>query len=261
MAVDKKQKNFFICALASLTLHLLGMRILRSPAQSYKKHYQTKQSIKISLKKQKSFLRQQVKPKRAIHLRDFVSQSDMKRMTKKIVKIKIGVFGDDLSVEPTIKNDLYKKIYDHILANFIYPPYFIKKEIEGTVTARLIFEKSGFFSKTNTKLNSDSRILKNLVLKNLSKIFKDKIKYDLNYLKNNFLIIDAIFNFKASPSVSSEFMNMNSYLSDRVLSFVIIDQSGGNFSLEGVAKKMKDFFSEADETRSMFYEQRLQDYK
>ncbi|MDA8793750.1 hypothetical protein N9N67_10920, partial [Bacteriovoracaceae bacterium] len=128
-----------------------------------------------------------------------------------------GITHKDKHQDNAINYFIYKKISQ----NFKYPLALREKHIEGHVKARIVFNKDGSYNEKLTTVSSNSGFLKVLAYRNLKKIFKEKLRFDLSFIKHKYLILDAAFLVKAKANENQDFINQNTFINGRYFSFLV----------------------------------------
>lgn len=193
---------------------------------------------------------------------------------------KVGKFGDQTGVDKYQgegENSIYGYLYQLIGSNIKYPKIFQDKEIEGYVTVRMVISKDGTYLPRLTKIWSDSPYLKVLMTRTLNGVLKDPIPFNLDFVKNDYFLVDATFRFKADADYDEDFISANTFTSGRQMRFLIQGNGvqvarlwlpkKGNLIFQGVINyetlidTLHDKFTTAGKLKKMFYEQQLEAYK
>lgn len=193
---------------------------------------------------------------------------------------KVGKFGDETGLNGNHdegENSIYGYLYNLIGSNIKYPKIFQDKEIEGYVTVRIVISKDGTYLPRLTKIWSNSPYLKVLMSRTLNGVLKDPIPFNLDFVKNDYFLVDATFRFKADADNDEDFISANTFSSGRHLRYLIQGNSihmakiwlpkrdslivEGIINYENIMDKIHDKFSTAGKLKKKFYEQQLEAYK
>jgi hypothetical protein len=123
----------------------------------------------------------------------------------------------------------FRTLYESLDAALEYPRELVDREIEGVVTATLVFSPDGSFQKGQSKVNASSRFLKVVVFRLLRRVFDPRSPKMPRWRESNEMVVHCTFEFRLR-SGDVELSNKNQVVDRKMLGNKFYFTRFGNLS-------------------------------